>query len=133
MPTAPNATTVTAGVTLVTTAETAVATTVARAVNAPGSQGQIVSGMVNITEGTAGTGGTIRVRAGNGTGGALIGVAQPYTLAAAASDSFPFAVIDPTVSGTVQYTVTVQQTAATGNGTVNTTTVSEQTANAAGA
>lgn len=132
MPTSPNVIAA-SDVTLVTTAETVIATTVARAVNAPGSQGQYIDGMINITPGTAATAVVIRVRAGNGLSGAVIGGPETHTVAAGANQSIPYAQIDGTTVGQVQYTLTVQQTAATGNGSINLGTIREQTTNSAGA
>lgn len=121
------------GVTLITTAETVIATTVARQVNSPGSQGSYIDGMINITPGTAATAVVTRVRAGNGLGGAVIGGPETHTVAAGANQSIPYAQIDGVTNGTVQYTLTAQQTAATGNGTINLGTIREQTCNATGA
>lgn len=133
MPTAPNASATIVNGTIVTTAETIVATTTARPVSAPGSQGQLIQANVNITPGTGATAMTLRVRAGNSLTGALVGVAQQQPCTAAVPDNFDIATQDPTTVGTVQYSVTAQATSATGNSTVNAVSVNEETTNAAGA
>lgn len=110
-------------VTLVTTAETAVATTVNMFLGNP-NQRVLISGHVNVTEGTGGTAFTVRLRQGNGTGGAVVGAAETDSLAAANSETAPFSFEDTGAlllgAAGGQYTITVQQTAATANGTVNT-------------
>lgn len=78
---------------------------------------------LNITEGTTGTAFVVRCRQGVGVGGALVGVALTVTLAAAASGEFTFTFRDssgvPFAPGGTAYTITVAETAATANGTVN--------------
>lgn len=109
------------GITLVTTAETVVATS--PQIYADANNGRVkIYGHVNITEGAGGTAYVVRVRRGNSISGALVGVAETDTLAAASSETAPFSVEDAgwlNAAGGNQYCVTVQQTAATGNGTVN--------------
>jgi len=73
---------------------------------------------LNITEGTTGTAFVVRCRQGIGTGGALVGLAQTVTLAAAANGQFSFVFRD-TSGLTTAYTITVAETAATVAGTVN--------------
>lgn len=73
---------------------------------------------LNITEGTSGTAFVVRCRQGIGTGGALVGLAQTVTLAAAANGQFSFVFRD-TSGLTTAYTITVAETAATVAGTVN--------------
>jgi hypothetical protein len=99
--------------------------------NQPSGQGVGVNGSLNITAGTGTTAVVVRVRAGVGTGGALIGVAMTNTLAAGNTATIPFAVLDPTVVGTVQYTVTVQQTGGSVAGTVNSVYLSLEPSSAA--
>jgi hypothetical protein len=110
---------------LVTTAETAAATSSLVPEQNPSGQGVRISGVVNVTAGTATTAVQVRVRAGSGVTGTLIGNALTHTLAAGASASIPFDALDTTtVSAGLQYTVTVQQVAATGNGSVNQANIS---------
>jgi hypothetical protein len=114
---------VTSPVTLTTTSETTVATSPALTEGQVGPvyQGMRLQGVVNVTAGASTTAVVVRVRQGVGTGGALVGNAATHTLAATAIANVPFDVVDSAgVSGTaLQWTVTVQQTAASGNGTVN--------------
>lgn len=132
MPTSPNVA-VASGVNVPTTTETVITTTTARVVAAPASQGEYISGVINLTPGTGTTAAVIRIRAGSGTGGAIIGGAETSAVTAGANINIPFAQMDFTLSGTVQYTLTIQQTGATANGTVNFAAISEQTSNSAGA
>ena len=108
-----------AAVTLVTTAETIVAT-LPFVGQGTARDGNLISGFINVTQGTAGTAITIRVRAGATVTGTLIGVADVNTLAAAAVANIEFGALDLSVfpAGN-QYVVTVQATAATGNTVVN--------------
>lgn len=83
----------------------------------------LLRGHLNVTQGTGGTNIIVRVRQGNGTGGTVIGLAETDNLGAAALESFPYSFEDS--SGLVasaagaQWTLTVQATGATANGTVN--------------
>jgi len=85
---------------------------------------------LNITEGTSGTAFVVRVRQGIGVGGALVGLAQTVTLAAAANGQFAFVFRDssgvPFAGIGTAYTVTVAETAATVAGTVNSIDVEVQ-------
>jgi hypothetical protein len=111
---------VTGSVTLVTTAETAAVTTPVLPVTPPGGgQGLVIRGNLNVTTGASTTAIVIKVRQGSGTGGTQIGNTQTVTAAAAASYDLAFEVIDSSPVPSSQYTVTVTQTAATGNGAVN--------------
>jgi hypothetical protein len=78
---------------------------------------------LNITEGTSGTAFVVRCRQGVGTSGALVGVAQTVTLAAAANGQFSFVFRDTSgaafAPGGTAYTITVAETSATVAGTVN--------------
>jgi hypothetical protein len=78
---------------------------------------------LNITEGTSGTAFVVKVRQGNTTGGAQVGLSETVTLAAAASAQAVFVFRDSTglisQPGGIQYCVTVTQTSATVAGTVN--------------
>lgn len=89
---------------------------------APGVTPVGISGTINLTPGTAATGATIRVRQGNGLGGAVVSAAAPlHTVAAGAAQSISFGATDATgyLQGGGQYTITVQMTAATGATTIN--------------
>lgn len=79
-----------------------------------------IEGKINLTAGTGTTAAVFRCRRGNGITGTVVGVAETDTLAAAASETHPFEFTDNPgdVAGQV-YSLTVQQTAATANGTVN--------------
>lgn len=116
-------------VTLVTTAETAVASLSfgGPSIPAPGNPGStnlaptLIAGVVNVTAGAGTTAVVVRVRQGIGVTGTVVGVLDTDTLAAAASESIAFEKYDAT--GATSYTVTVQQTGATGNGTVNSASI----------
>lgn len=82
-------------------------------------QGVLVSGVINLTTGTSTTGIVITIRAGTHLTGTIIGNQLTITAAAATNYSIPFEVIDPTLTGSVSYSVTVTQTGASANGTVN--------------
>lgn len=106
-------------ITMVTTAETVLVTSPVLPVNNPSAEGIRIFGVVNLLTGAGTTLVTIRVRAGSGLTGALIGSGQQYTIGAAVNASIPYAQMDPTtVSPGVQYTVTIQAAGATGNGSV---------------
>jgi len=108
-----------ATVTPVTTAET-IALTLPFTGQATAREGNLITGFINYTQGTAGTAVTIRVRAGATVTGTLIGVADVNTLAAAATANIEFGALDlATFPAGNQYVVTVQATAATGNPVVN--------------
>jgi hypothetical protein len=115
---------VTTDVSVVTTNETAAVTSPPVTPSTDG--GEItITGVVNITTGTGTTAVTVRVRRGNGVSGALVGETMPHTLAAAASADIAFQVTDtPGAVAGQQYTATVVQTAASGNGTVNNASIS---------
>ena len=103
-----------------TTTETVVVTSDDVPLTMSGGEGVSVRGVVNMLAGTATTAVVLRVRQNTLTG-TLVGVAQTFTLAAGATASIPYSVLDTTASTTPvsQYVVTMQQTAATGNGTAN--------------
>jgi hypothetical protein len=110
-----------ASVTLTTTTEVAVLSTGAVTIG-EGSNGLGVKidGVVNLTPGTTTTAVVLAVRAGAGLGGAVIAGSQvTATTTAGSSYSIPFAAIDPTLNGTVQYTLTLTQVGSGGNGTAN--------------
>lgn len=104
---------------VVTTNETVAQVSPALSVTQDGDPIQ-VTGTVSFTTGTATTAVTVRCRRGNGITGTVVGTAEVDTLAAAVSApiSVDFLDFPGAVAGQV-YSITVQQTAATGNGTVN--------------
>lgn len=104
---------------VVTTAETAAV------VSDPVSTGSgaeeiTINGAVSITTGTGTTAVTLRCRRGSGVAGAVVGETEPVTIGAAASANIPYSFSDTPgeVAGQL-YTLTVQQTAASANGTIN--------------
>jgi hypothetical protein len=107
-----------ATVTPVTTAETIVLTLPFTG-QATAREGNLITGFINYTQGTAGTAVTVRVRAGATVTGTLIGAADVHTVAAAALAQIPFAALDlATFPAGNQYVVTVQATSASGNPSV---------------
>lgn len=103
-----------------TTTETVAAVLGALAEQAAAGGGIMISGYVNITPGTTTSAVVIRVRQGTTTAGALVGTADTAAVTAALAASIPFAQVfagAPPYGN--QFCVTVQQTAATANGTVN--------------
>lgn len=117
----------TADTTVVTTAETAAVTSDPISPTSDGAE-LTIAGVVNITTGASTTAVVVRVRRGAGVAGALVGETETHTLAAAAQASIPFGVTDfPGAVSGQQYTVTVVQTAATGNGTINNAYISVTT------
>lgn len=120
---------------LVTTAETvAVTISPAVAITAPSGEGVAIQGSVNVTAGTGTTAIQVRVRQGTSTSGTLVGQAVTHTLAAGATASVPVDQQDSSASalaGTAdQWIVTVQQTGASANGTVNSATITAESCNA---
>lgn len=84
------------------------------------AQGISFDGNINITSGTGTTALVMRVRSGTTTAGTLIGVAQTQSTTAGQTVNVPIAELDPTlIQANAQYVVTIQQTAASANGTVN--------------
>jgi hypothetical protein len=116
---------------LVTTAETVVATTSIFNVGNTGGQGVSVGGVFNITTGTGTTAIVVRVRRATLTG-TQVGESQTHTIGAAVSANIAFEQLDSGVlDGTAQsYVVTVSQTAASANGTVNNAAIHAQSATA---
>lgn len=108
---------VSADTTLVTTAETVVATV--GGIVTPRAVTLVIKGWAQLTTGAATTAVTPRVRRGIDATGTLVGEGNPVTLGAAAgsTEDFEIDVVDPArdVSGD-SYVLTLQQTAATGNG-----------------
>lgn len=108
----------TADVTLVTTAETVVATL--SGVNTGGKRDVALRGWAQVTTGVGTTALTPRIRRGTTVGGTLIGEANPEQVEAAAgsTEESSTEVTDAGVElGGASYVLTIQQTAATGNGT----------------
>lgn len=109
---------VTADTSVVTTNETAVAQVDNVITGGPGRTVEL-HGSMQITTGAATTAVTPRIRRGAGVGGALVGEGNPIGAGAAATVAISLDTED--LPGDVDhqsYTLTVQQTAATGNGTV---------------
>lgn len=90
-------------------------------VNTPGPGATVnLYGVVNITTGTSSTDVVVRVRRGTTTGGTLIGTATTDTTTAADDYTIPFAVTDtPSDEANASYVVTVTETGAAADGTVN--------------
>lgn len=77
-------------------------------------------GVVNITTGTAGTAVVVTLRRGSTTAGAVVGTATTDTTTAADHYTIPFEFVDePGDVADLVYSVTVTETAATADGTVN--------------
>jgi hypothetical protein len=78
---------------------------------------------MNISTGTATTALVVKCRQGVGTGGAQVGASLTITVAASTSYQLAFVFRDssgtPYALGGTAYTITVTETSATGNGTVN--------------
>jgi hypothetical protein len=120
---------VTTAVTLTTTSETVVASVATTGIPAvpagaiavaPVSPPAIISGVINVTPGTATTSLTVRCRSGlNNVAGGLVGAIAGESVAASAvtGQNLPYEFTDPTGQA-AGYTITIQQNAATGNGSV---------------
>lgn len=108
------------GTNIPTTTETVVATILTPPENQPTGQGMLINAQVNMTPGAGTTSVIVRIRQGSLTG-AVVGQpnAAPAT-AALANSTFAAMELDTTVLYPVgnTYVITVQQTAATGNGTI---------------
>ena len=114
----------TGAVTLTTTTETvaALSTSLPTSGDDVSINGVRISGVVNVTAGTAATGVVIKVRRTNAITGTQVGGAgasQTHTLAAGATANIPYDMADGPPGTLEDYCVTVTQVAATGNGTVN--------------
>lgn len=85
-----------------------------------GSDAIEIEGMVNLLAGTGTTAAVLRIRRGNGITGTVVRAADTDTIAAGSSESFLVQGVDTPgdVAGQV-YSITVQQTAASANGTIN--------------
>lgn len=92
--------------------------------------GNLISASVNFTPGTGQTSTTLRIRQGNGTGGALVGIAHTVTTVAAAPIELAIEESDTSAFGLAQqggqYTLTAQTNAA-GPGTANAALVELET------
>lgn len=83
----------------------------------------VVRGYINISTGAGTSAVVIKVKQGSATTGTLVGTADTVAVSASTAYSIPFCQVVP-AGGTIsypgnQYCVTVTQTGATGNGTVN--------------
>lgn len=108
---------VTGNVTLVTTAETVVAT-LGPVNTRQASEPVVVEADVQVTAGTGATAITPRVRRGTAITDPLVGEGNPITVAAGNTVTVGIRVVDqPGEVAGQSYVVTLQQTAATGNGT----------------
>lgn len=107
---------VTADTSIVTTTETVVLTI--SGVTPPGAGSRVkLNGTAQVTAGTAATAITPRWRRGTDATGTLVGEGNPLTVAAGNTISVPHETTDtPPDMGAASYVLTVQQTAATGNG-----------------
>lgn len=101
-----------------TTTETVILTLPAVSTN--GAQDTVaLQGSVDITTGAGSTFVTVRVRRGTGITGAVVGAQDPITATAGSTQNIGFDVADnPGEVAGQAYVVTVQQTAATANGSV---------------
>lgn len=107
----------TATVTVTTTTETSACTLTG--VNAEAGQVVRIEFAAQMTSGTGTTAITVRVRRGSGTGGALVGPANALTATAGNTSILTYQVEDsPGAVAVFPYSVTVQQTGATANGSV---------------
>lgn len=104
---------------VVTTAETAAVVSDPISTGS-GAEEITISGTISLTTGTGTTSVTIRCRRGNGITGTVVGETVPHTIGAAASVNLPYSFPDTPgeVAGQL-YTLTVQQTGASANGTIN--------------
>lgn len=112
----------------VTTAETVVGTITIPPLNQPGGDGVLISGIVTGTTGAGTTAIVVRVRQGNGTGGAILPNSTTVQVGASLNTSAYFSCLDTVTqypNGNT-YSVTVQQTGATGNGSNYNTTISSE-------
>jgi predicted flavoprotein YhiN len=125
---------VAAGTTLVTTAETVAAViTPAVAVNAPSGEGVALSGSIALNTGTAATSVNVRIRQGATAAGTQVGQTLGAPVSASSPALVPFDVVDTSafaLSGPAdQWCVTVQQVAATGNGSIVQATITAESVN----
>lgn len=105
-------------VTVTTTTETVALTL--PSISTPGAGSQVtIDGALTMTYGTGATAVTVRVRRGTGITGTVVGEGNPLTVSAGNTSEQTFSVVDtPGEVAGQAYVVTVQQTAATANGSV---------------
>ncbi|SRR6266496_1633491 len=109
---------VTAGVAIVNAVETAALTTAVVSSSLDGDS-ICIEGDLNMLTGATTTAVVVRCRRGVGIAGALVGVAETFTIGAAANVSISFQFVDsPGAVANQQYTITVQQTGGSTNGNV---------------
>lgn len=107
----------TAATSLVTTAETVLATSPPLSADGQ-AQSVIIDAVAGFTVGTGTTSVTVRVRRGTGITGTVVNSIAGVNVAAGNSVAIPIQAVDsPGEVADQQYVVTVQQAAATGNGT----------------
>lgn len=105
--------------TLVTTAETAALTMLGLYTRGPSDQ-ILFDGQAKVTTGTGVTAVVVTLRRGNGITGAIVGQAESIPEVASTVTEVAWTFVDsPPESANAPYTLTVTQTGATGNGTVN--------------
>lgn len=114
-----NAVASSAATNLPTTTETVVLTFTIPPENNPGGEGVQIDANADFTAGTAATSAILRVRQGS-LAGAVVGNAIQSPVTAGIPNSLSGCVLDPTLQYPVgnTYVLTVQQVAATGNGTM---------------
>jgi hypothetical protein len=132
MPNTLHANTVTTSTSLVTTAETVLATLTAFNVDNPSGEGVVVTFDAIVTTGAAATGLVFRIRQGTLTGTAIFTSPTIPASASAVQPPIGFAALDTSAlainSTGLSYVVTVAQVAATGNGSVNPCTIQASSA-----
>ena len=142
---APNAAQVTAPTTLTTTSETVAAVTPPRNIDqgGPYAQGNLIQAVVSGATGAAATSVQVRVRQGTNGGvgatapaGTQVGSTVQVSVTAAGFHGVAISVLDATafalINPAAQYAVSVQQVAATGNGSVTQAQISEESCNSLG-
>lgn len=113
------ATTTLVTTTLVTTAEAVVLTTPPLSLAVDNAQ-VLLFWYANVNTGTSTVGLNGRLRRGTSTTGAMVNIAPGFSVGAGLQTAIPWCYIDsPGVVAGQQYSLTLQQVAATANGTVN--------------
>lgn len=120
-------------VALVTTAETVALASAVMPYNSPGGQGVLVSGCVTGATGASTTSVQVRVYRGADATGTLIGLVLQESAAASSFYSNSWEILDAAPGVNPKYAVTVQQVAASGNGTVTFASLVLEPANVTGA
>jgi hypothetical protein len=109
--------------TITTTTELATAVLPGIATGPGGSAVQLLA-VIAFTTGTGVTSVTVRVRQGSGITGTVVGSSGAVVIAASTAGVVPIEVIDnPAEVNGLQYALTIQQAAATGNGSVTLATL----------